>query len=242
MPQDAPFVVKVEFAPEKLCASMQKFGEDFDDEVARRLGSALFPPETLARLGPRFAVILPRCAHAFPVAAVRVGTGRLVDRAVVSIAPDVSTVSQPEEGRSAGVHGRALVLADPLFDLPFARVEARWTGQATRAEVRLGASATAGALEPSGGRLLHFATHSVVDVSGPALELAGEQAVRRRDSRSPASCRFGRPRQLPFRLETRGHRLGDAFDRISSRGERGRAGNAALGGGPVRLPSRPRLL
>jgi tetratricopeptide (TPR) repeat protein len=166
---------KVEFAPEKLCLSMQKFGEDFDDEVARRLGRALFPPETLARLGPRFAVILPRCAHAFPVAALRVGTGRLVDRAVVSIAPDVSTVSQPEEGLGARAHERALVMADPLLDLPFARVEARWTGQVTGAEVRLGATATADALEPSGGRLLHFATHSVVDVSGPALELAGSK-------------------------------------------------------------------
>ncbi len=168
-------VVKVELGSEKLCTSMQKFGEDFDDEVARRLGSALFPPETLARLGPRFAVILPRCAHAFPVAAVRVGTGRLVDWAVVSIAPDVSTVIRPEEGPNTGSQGRDLVLADPHLDLPFAREEAQWTGQATGAEVRLGAAATAGALEPSGERLLHFATHSVVDVSGPALELAGSK-------------------------------------------------------------------
>jgi hypothetical protein len=174
-PAGRSLVVKVELGPEELCESMQKFGEDFDDDVARRLGNALFPPETLARLGPRFAVILPRCAHAFPLAAIRIGTGRLVDRAVVSIAPDVSTVSMPEEPPSVSAHGQALVLADPLGDLASARAEAEWTGRTTGAEVLLGEAATAARLEPSGGRLLHFATHTVVDVSGPALELAGSK-------------------------------------------------------------------
>ena len=162
-------LVSVHLAPQVFCESMQKFGQDFDEEAGRHLGEEMFPPSTLAKLGSRFAVILPACAQSFSVAALPVGKGRLVDRAVVSIAPDVSTVGFSHAGQAAD---KKLVLADPLEDLPSARTEAEWTGQATGAEVRVGTSASQAGLENSGAQLLHFATHTVVDVAGPALVLA----------------------------------------------------------------------
>ncbi len=193
-------VVPVALAPQALCALMQKFGEDFDEEAATALGAALFPPTTLERLGPRFAVILPACARSFPVAAVRVGDARLVDRAVISVAPDVSTVTfggaTSRDGRRAD---KGLVLADPLGDLPFAREEAASTGRATAAEVRLGRLASQEPMEHQGAHLLHFSTHTVVDVAGPALVLADHNVtvadiLRRRlhaDLVVLASCHSG---------------------------------------------------
>jgi tetratricopeptide (TPR) repeat protein len=165
-------VLPVEASPKELCALMQRFGDDFDDEAAARLGSLLFPPSTLAQLGQRFAVILPACARSFPVAAVRIGEGRLIDQAVVSVAPDVSTITRPgsEDPRETGHTG--LALGDPLGDLPAAREEAESTGRLTGAGVRLGHFASGATLEQSGTRVLHFATHTVVDVAGPALVLA----------------------------------------------------------------------
>ena len=164
-------VEAVELPPKEFCALMEKFGEELDDEGATRLGSALFPPTRLAQLGARFAIVLPTCARNFPVAAVLVAGARLVDRAVLSIASDVSTASLPREEAAGATRRNALVLADPLGDLPFAREEAEWTGRATGAEVRLGERASIAALPPSGA-LLHFATHTRVDVTGPELVLA----------------------------------------------------------------------
>jgi|GEM_PF-3692161 len=160
-------VTQVAFAPEKLCPAMRRFAENFDDETGTQLGAALFPASTLSRLGRRFAVLLPRCARNFPVAAVRVGEARLVDRAILSVAPDVSSISWKRDVARGG-----LVLADPLGDLPSAREEAQSAGRVTGAEVRLGALATVAPLEHPGGRLLHFATHTGVDVAGPTLVLA----------------------------------------------------------------------
>jgi len=165
-------VERVALSPVDLCALMQRFGEDFDDESAARLGSALFSPSTLARLGGRFAIILPGCVRSFPVEAVRIGNGRLVDRAVVSVAPDVSTVQRSASQAASGLAPSSLVLADPLGDLPAAREEGALAGQLTLASVRVGPSASAATLEHFDGRLLHFATHTVVDVAGPALVLS----------------------------------------------------------------------
>jgi tetratricopeptide (TPR) repeat protein len=212
-------VVPVEAAPKELCALMQKFTADFDDEVATRLGEVLFPPPTLARLGPRFAVILPACARNFPVAAVRIGEDRLIHRAVVAIAPDVSTVAWPSNAASGENARGGHVLADPLGDLPFAREEADWTGRVTGAEVHLGMLAAGTGLEASGWHLLHFATHTAVDVAGPALVLAdGKLSVadilRRRlhaDLVVLASCHSG------SRLEaTAADTLSTAFLRAGS--------------------------
>ncbi len=158
--------------PKELCTWMRKFGEDFDDAAALLLGSVLFPPSTLARLGPRFAIILPACARNFPVAAVRIGEGRLVDRVVLSVAPDVSTVTWVGQEARGEPAQKRLVLADPSGDLPSAREEAATASRLTGASVRLGKLASGAALEPSTDRLLHFATHTVVDVTGPALVLA----------------------------------------------------------------------
>jgi tetratricopeptide (TPR) repeat protein len=209
----------VPLSPKELCALLQSFSQDLSDETATRLGNALFPPETLERLGPRFAIILPACARSFPVTAVRIGKGRLVDRAVVSISPDVSTVASSWTKSHGPALGGALVLADPLADLPSARQEAEWTGRVTGAEVRLGELASAEALEPSGGRLLHFATHTVVDVAGPALVLADQRLsvadILRRRLRADlvvlASCHSG------SRLEgTAAETLSTAFLRAGS--------------------------
>lgn len=192
-------VERVALAPVDLCSLMQRFGEDPDDETAGRLGSALFSPSTLARLGGRFAIILPACVRSFPVEAVRIGNGRLVDRAVVSIAPDVSTVQRSASQAAFGLASSSLVLADPLGDLPAAREEGTLAGQLTQATLRVGPSASVQALEHFDGRLLHFATHTVVDVAGPALVLSDKSLsvadiLRRRlhaDLVVLASCHSG---------------------------------------------------
>ena len=163
---------QIQLSPKDLCALMQRFSEDLDDNTAAQLGSALFPSTTLAQLGPRFAISLPACARSFPVAAVRVGAGRLVDTAVVSIAPDASAARSPLKRSPGELSAARLVLADPVGDLPSARQEAEWTGRFTDADVRLGERASGASLGPSGGQLLHFATHTVVDVAGPALVLS----------------------------------------------------------------------
>lgn len=168
----APHLEAIQLSPTQLCALMQSFGQDLADETATRLGNALFPPKTLARLGQRFAIILPACARNFPVAALRVGGARLVDRVVVSISPDVTSITSARKDARGDGLGEGLVLADPRLDLPSARQEAEWTGRLTGATVWLGNLASEVRLEAPSGRLLHFATHTVVDVAGPALVLA----------------------------------------------------------------------
>jgi tetratricopeptide (TPR) repeat protein len=192
-------VEQIQVSPKELCSLMQRFGEDLDDESGARLGSALFPPSTLARLGARFAIILPSCARNFPVTAVRIKDGRLLDRAVVSVASDVSTVTRPGNEAHRETTQANLVLADPLGDLPSAREEAERTGRLTGAEVRLGMLASSVPLETSGRHLLHFATHTAVDVAGPALVLADRRVsvadILRRRLRADlvvlASCHSG---------------------------------------------------
>jgi tetratricopeptide (TPR) repeat protein len=193
-------IEEVPLSPQALCSLMQSFGRDLADDTATQLGKALFPRTTLARLGRRFAIILPTCGRSFPVTAVRVGAARLIDWAVVSISPDVSTVTPPPRRETPGEAAReSFVLGDPLADLPAARQEAEWTGRATGAAVRLGEFASEAPLETSGGRLLHFATHTVVDVTGPRLVLADQRLsvadiLRRRlhaDLVVLASCHSG---------------------------------------------------
>ncbi|MGO9830807.1 MAG: CHAT domain-containing protein [Myxococcaceae bacterium] len=162
-------VLPVALAPQVLCGLMERFGQDFDEEAAAQLGAALFPASTLALLGHRFAIILPRCARNFPVAAVHVGNGTLMEVAVVSVAPDVSTVTFRSAGEDAAA---GMVVADPRQDLPAARQEAEWTGRLAKAEVRAGPLAQGTPLSHSAGRLLHFATHTTVDVAGPELVLS----------------------------------------------------------------------
>lgn len=165
-------VEPIPLPPKELCTLMQKFSEDFDESTATRLGNALLPPARLARLGLRFAVILPGCARNFPVAALRVGTGRLIDQAIISVAPDVSTVARVG-AVGVPVSPKGDVFADPKGDLPSARLEAEWTGRMTGASVRLGEMASEATLAGLGFRqLLHFATHTEVEVAGPALVLA----------------------------------------------------------------------
>jgi tetratricopeptide (TPR) repeat protein len=162
-------VEQLPLSPKELCDLMRKFGEDFDDASGARLGNALFPLQTLARLGERFAIILPSCARSFPVTAVPIDGGRLVNKAVVSIASDVSTVTWSDE---SGLRESNLVLADPFGDLPSAREEAQRTAQLTGAVVLVGSDASFAPLQTSGRHLLHFATHTGVDVAGPTLLLA----------------------------------------------------------------------
>ena len=155
-----------------VCARARRLSENPDDEsVAAELGSALFGPELPSSLGRRFAIVVPRCALNLPFAAVRVGGRRLVELAVVSAAPDLTTGSG---GRPAGADRSAtLVLGDPRNDLPAARAEAEGVAHGLGVDALVGPAASSAALlQAPLLRLLHLATHATVGAGGPALVLS----------------------------------------------------------------------
>ena len=116
------------------------------------------------------------------------GTRRwFADRLALRVAPSLAHLQRDARERSLSPlpspGARAVVIADPTGDLPFAAVEAAWLAEAMPgAEVLAGPAATASALleRLPGARHLHVAGHGRFDVDDPfrsALCLAGGEAV-----------------------------------------------------------------
>jgi tetratricopeptide (TPR) repeat protein len=141
----------------------------------RSLADRLLPKSVRARLHPRHRLLIVPSGplHALPWAALRLEDGWLAERAVVQIAPSLTTwqmlaARQPADGKGALLIGcseygeRALSL--PAVDAELAAVAARWPGpcdrlldeQATRVAV-LERSAHGELVKYS---LLHFAGHA----------------------------------------------------------------------------------
>lgn len=165
---------------DSLLPSVRRFlaaiesGDD-DAPLARSLGSALLA-SALDSLPPsvRRLVIVPDGAlHRVPFDALRLVDGRAVlERFEISLAPSAAVASLLRH--RAPAHGRARVLAfgDATLDTSFARLpesgrEARIAASyGTGSVVRLRDEATAAYLEHAPldrFRVLHFATHALVD-------------------------------------------------------------------------------
>jgi tetratricopeptide (TPR) repeat protein len=150
--------------------------------LGRALGVALVEP-ALPLLDPRVTrlVIVPDGPlHRLPFDALRLADGRYVlERFAVGVVPSASTLaalwSRPAPAASAGL--RLLALGDPAPPTPAVGValprlagaarEARAVARyAPAADVRLGPAASAAFLKHAdlrGYRVLHFASHAVVD-------------------------------------------------------------------------------
>ncbi|HMK72076.1 MAG TPA: CHAT domain-containing protein, partial [Myxococcaceae bacterium] len=157
--------------PSELCADLRRFTESpDDDQLAGRLGAELLPGELLARLGARFAIVAPLCASGFPVGALLVDGHRLIERRVVTLSPSISTAVGAD---LPGSSGGALVLGDPVGDLPAAREEAGQVAALLGRSPWVGPEASRQRLlEARSVGLLHLATHATVQPTGPVLVLA----------------------------------------------------------------------
>jgi len=148
------------------------------DELARTMGQALLDA-AVAELGPevkRLVIVPDGPLHRMPWDALRLADGRrVVERFAVSVAPSAAVMTSLWRGRRADpAPARLLAFGDPSFDardgLPRLEASAREVELVARfapeAEVRLREAASAAYLrhvDLSGFRILHLATHALVD-------------------------------------------------------------------------------
>jgi len=165
---------------EELGGKVEDFLADVDDEdAALELGKGLLSLEELSLShGPLY--LLPDGPLTdLPFAALRIDGSPIVERFPLVYLPRLSLPSQLAERalprKTADTKGAALVLGDPLGDLPFARREAQEVAALLGSEtLRLGAEATLESLAETGPLdLLHLATHTGLGPSGPWITLAG---------------------------------------------------------------------
>jgi CHAT domain len=150
-------------------------------EPARWLGEHLLSNETLAILGPRFAILASQCLENVPFAALLVGGQRLVARAIFSLVPDIQALRKRPDtvwASSSVVVGAPLLPGLP--ELPAAVEDLQVIGAQLHVSPRRGTEATMQALRgtprPS---VLFVATHAALGPRGPVLALAdGELAVQ----------------------------------------------------------------
>ena len=186
---------------DELCSLARRFTQSVDDDaLAERLGRWLLPPATTSLLGERFIVVPLHCAPDLPFAALRVEGRRLVERHVVSLAPNLRVATRPSPAGEGPASSGALAIGDPLGNLPAAREEARQVASRTGAALALGSEATLGTVLSSVPRqLLHLATHTAIGAGGPVLVLADGsltieavlQAKAAPELVALASCRSG---------------------------------------------------
>lgn len=157
----------------RLLAAIES-GDD-DLPLTRALGNALLTP-ALQSLPPsvRRLVIVPDGAlHRVPFDALRLADGRAaLERFEISLAPSAAVASLLRHRASPRGPARVLAFGDGALDSSFARLpesgrEARIAASyGTGSVVRLHEQASAAYLEHApldGFRVLHFATHAVVD-------------------------------------------------------------------------------
>lgn len=126
-----------------------------DRDIATRLGAALEPPA--ARV--LYLVVDGALADA-PLSAVRVDGQYLVQRSDLAIAPSLGVLGSLATADNAATTAPAVVLGDPLGDLPAANDEARLVAERLGATAHVETAATLEAATAARPRVLHFAAHA----------------------------------------------------------------------------------
>lgn len=140
-----------------------------DHAAQRALGAALLPADVTPASGRRLVVVTDPAIRRVAFAGLRIGDTTLIERHVISFIPNLTWLSQDHSARSNAAE--RIVIADPLSDLPAARIEGEMVSRLTGARTYLGPDARRQAISP-GARLVHFATHTGANATGPWLALA----------------------------------------------------------------------
>jgi tetratricopeptide (TPR) repeat protein len=140
-----------------------------DRAAADTLGAVLMAGALPPADGVLFVVPDPALARV-PVAALRVGGVHVVERVAIALAPTVTSLGVAEP---AATWTDSVVLGDPTGDLAAARSEAEDVAARLGTSPMVGDAASRGALTRARrARVLHVASHLLVDPTGPLLRLA----------------------------------------------------------------------
>ena len=143
-----------------------------DAGLSAELGRILLPPETLPLPGSRISIVPDGALGRLPFSALRVGERYLVEDHEIDYVPSLNALAAIT-GRPRDELSEAVVLGDPLGDLPAAALEAREVAGLLGVPARTGEDATIERLrQASGAGLLHLATHTGLGPRGPWLALA----------------------------------------------------------------------
>jgi hypothetical protein len=155
--------------PDELAAQAAAFvARPEDAQLASQLGALLFPAGSLPlRDGLVYLSPSPGLAEV-PFGALRVGGKAVVERVALALIPGLAAFERPL--RRPG--GPALIVADPLGDLPAARAEAIDLAGRIGAPATpfLGSMASKDLLRAGASPLIHLATHSGLGPTGPWLQ------------------------------------------------------------------------
>jgi tetratricopeptide (TPR) repeat protein len=149
-------------------AALRKNPEDL--AIADELGAVLLPDALMPPPDHVLYIVADEPIANLPFAALRRGGAFVLDHQAVAYASSAAVLSAMRRTR---LPIRALVLGDPMGDLPQAREEAREVAARLQVEPRLGADATGAAvLGDSQATLIHIAAHTELTLTGSALRLA----------------------------------------------------------------------
>jgi hypothetical protein len=142
-----------------------------EGERATELGNLLLPAAALPPAGELLFIVPDEPVDGVSFAALRIGTTLLVDRSPVAYAASASVLATaPRRGH----RGPPVVLGDSDGDLSSARNEVRIVARKLGVEPVVGAAATRKAITgAAASRLLHVATHTRFEPTGPVFALSG---------------------------------------------------------------------
>jgi tetratricopeptide (TPR) repeat protein len=153
-----------------ILAQVDDYRRALDDAaIAEKLGTALFPLETLPTGDAPLAVLLDRELADVALPGLRVGGKFLVQHAPILelLAPELAFAPIPDQRWDPPT-----VIGDPADNLPSAADEARLVGHALAVKPLLHDAATRDAfLRAARARVLHVATHATLSAKEAALVL-----------------------------------------------------------------------
>ncbi len=159
-------ITRLEVDTATLAKEVEALLADLDDQArAARLADWLLPP----KLPPVLHVVPGAGLGRLPFEILR-REGPVVRDTVIAYVPAMGAVAPLWAAEPSA--GPALVIGDPLGDLPAARQELAAVGARLGVSPRMGPAATLDALRGGGG-LIHLATHAGVGATGAWLQVAG---------------------------------------------------------------------
>jgi tetratricopeptide (TPR) repeat protein len=155
-----------------LSALAARFRGHLDDsDIAAELGAQVLP-DPLPKPGARVQIVAGGILKGVPFAALRTPHGSLAEQLELTYVPSLAAAAHRFQGDST-FEEPALVLGDPLGNLPFAAQEVKTVASQLGVEVHLGANATKALLQSAKHPgVLHVASHAGLSPEGAWLELA----------------------------------------------------------------------